>query len=210
MPPEPPPAGQQITAANTRPSSPAASLLPPAGAEAPLSSPRRPSRSYAATLSTAGGALLGWWRATTLDALIVGLLWLVGLELLHVPLAPLWAFIGALCQFIPRIGGMIAVIGPVLSVALSVDTGDDWYRLGYVLGLYGLIAVLEGLVIGPYVLHRTTRVPWWAAFLGPIVLGLLIPPWGVLIAPPLLALIFAFRKPRAPAPANPTLTARER
>ena len=147
--------------------------------------------------TTAGGALLGWWRAATLDAAIVGLLWLIGLGLLHVPLAPLWAFLGALCQFVPSIGGMLAVIGPVLSVALSVNTSEDWYRLGYVLSLYGVIAILEGLVIGPYVLHRTTRVPWWAAFLGPIVLGILIPPWGVLIAPPLLAIVFAFRRPPA-------------
>ena len=150
-------------------------------------------------LRTAGGALLNWWRAATLDALIVGCLWLVGLELLHVPLAPLWAFVGALCQFIPGFGGMLAVIGPVLSTALSVQTSDDWYRLGYVLGLYALIAILEGLVIGPYVLHRTTRVPWWAALLGPIVLGILIPPWGVLIAPPLLTIIYAFRRPRPDA-----------
>jgi predicted PurR-regulated permease PerM len=71
---------------------------------------------------------------------------------------------------------------------------DDWWRLGLILGLYGLIVALEGLVIGPYVLHRTTRVPWWAAFFGPILLGIVIPFWGVLLAPPLLAVIFAFRK----------------
>ncbi len=164
-----------------------ASVQPPYGSVPP---PRSPFR-------IAGGALLNWWRAATLDALIVGILWFVGLEILHVPFAPLWAFVGALCQFIPGFGGMLSVIGPVLSTALSVQTTDDWYRLGYVLGLYGLIAVLEGLVIGPYILHRTTRIPWWAAFLGPIVLGVLIPPWGVLIAPPLLAVIYAFRKPRA-------------
>ena len=143
-------------------------------------------------LATTGGALLGWWRATTLDAAIVGCLWLVGLELLHVPLAPLWALLGALCQFIPSFGGMIALIGPVLSVAVTNAGGEDWYRLGYVLGLYAIIVVLEGLIIGPYVLHRSTLVPWWAALLGPIVLGILIPPWGVLIAPPLLAVVFAF------------------
>ena len=130
----------------------------------------------------------------TLDALIVGGLWFAGLELLHVPWAPLWAVLGGLCQFIPSFGGMFALIGPVLSVALTVNTDDDWYRLGYVLGLYGLIAVLEGLVIGPYILHRQTFVPWWAALLGPIVLGLLIPPWGVLLAPPLLAVLFAFAR----------------
>ena len=146
-------------------------------------------------LRTASGAIIGWWRAVTLDALIVGVIWLIGLELIHVPFAPLWAILGGLLQIIPTFGGMIALIGPVLAVAFS---GHDEWRLGLVLGLYGLIAVLEGLVIGPYVLHRTTKVPWWAAFFGPIVLGILIPFWGVLLAPPLLAIFFAFKKQTEP------------
>jgi predicted PurR-regulated permease PerM len=154
-------------------------------------------RMNGSTIKTAGTALMGWWRAATLDALIVGCIWFTGLELIGVAFAPVWALLGALLQFIPTYGGMIAVIGPVLAVAFS---GHDEYRLGFVLGLYGLIAVLEGLVIGPYILHRTTRVPWWAAFFGPIVLGIVIPFWGVLLAPPLLAVIFAFVRPKPIAP----------
>jgi predicted PurR-regulated permease PerM len=30
----------------------------------------------------------------------------------------------------------------------------------------------------------------------PIVLGIVIPFWGVLLAPPLLAIVYAFRKPK--------------
>lgn len=150
------------------------------------------------SLKTAGTALVNWWRAATLDALIVAVLWLIGLELIRVPFAPLWAILGGLLQIIPTFGGMIALIFPVLAVAFS---GHDEWRLGLVLGLYGLIVILEGLVIGPYVLHRTTKVPWWAAFFGPIALGILIPFWGVLLAPPLLAIVFAFRKtPTLPLP----------
>jgi predicted PurR-regulated permease PerM len=151
-------------------------------------------------LRTAGNALADWWRAATLDALIVGVLWLIGLELIRVPFAPFWAILGGLLQIIPTFGAMIALVGPVLSVAFS---GHDEWRLGLVLGLYGVIAILEGLVIGPYVLHRKTRVPWWAAFFGPIVLGILIPFWGVLLAPPLLAVIFAFWHPQPPAQRSP-------
>lgn len=143
---------------------------------------------------TVGGALLGWWQATTLDALIVGALWWVGLSLLHVPLAPLWALLGGLCQFVPGVGAALGLIGPVLSLLFTLGKTDDWYKLGLLLGLYALIAVLDGLLIQPLLLHRTTRVPWWAALLGPIVLGVVIPFWGVLLAPPLLAVIFAFRR----------------
>lgn len=144
-------------------------------------------------LRTAGGAIVGWWRATTLDALIVGVLWFVGLELLHVPWAALWALLGAVFQFVPGVGGMLAVAGPVIAAALS-DREDTLFRVAMVLGLYAVIVVLEGLFIQPYLLHRTTFVPWWASLIGPIVLGILIPPWGVLIAPPLLAVIFALRR----------------
>ncbi len=147
------------------------------------------------TLRTAGSALVNWWRAATLDALIVGCLWFIGLELIHVPLAPLWAVLGGILQIIPTYGGMIALLGPVFSVAV---TGHDEWRLGLVLGLYGIIVILEGLVIGPYILHRTTRVPWWAAFFGPILLGIVIPFWGVLLAPPLLAVVFALVRPEQP------------
>ncbi len=152
-------------------------------------------------LRIAGGALVGWWRAITLDALIVGLMWWLGLWLLHVPWAPMWAVLGGLLQFIPTYGAMVALIGP----ALAISVGDDaWFRLAMLLGLYGVIAVLEGLVIQPYVLHRTTSVPWWASLFGPIVLGIVIPFWGVLLAPPLLAIVFAFkRKPVADKPDQP-------
>ena len=151
-----------------------------------------------AHLKTAGGALVNWWRAATLDALIVGILWLIGLELIGVAWAPFWAILGGLLQIIPTYGGMVALIGPVLAVSFS---GHDEWRLGLVLGLYALIIILEGLVIGPYILHRTTKVPWWAALLGPIVLGIIIPFWGVLLAPPVLAVIFAFRKAARTQPA---------
>ena len=144
-------------------------------------------------LMTAGTALWNWWRAMTLDALIVGLAWLIGLLLLHVPFAPLWAVLAGLLQFIPNFGAVLALLGPVFSVLLS---GHDLTRLGWVLGLYGAIMALDGFVLQPYILKRTARVPFWAAFFGPIVLGIIIPFWGVLLAPPLLAVVYAFKRNR--------------
>lgn len=145
---------------------------------------------------TAGTALVQWWRAATLEGLCVGILWWIGLALLHVPLAPLWAMIAALSAFIPHLGGVFSLIGPVLAVAFS---GHDFYRLGLVLGLYAIIVVLDALVIQPVLLKKTTRVPIWASILFPIVLGLVVPFWGVLLAPPLLAVVYAFRKPKSVA-----------
>jgi predicted PurR-regulated permease PerM len=154
---------------------------------------RTHARTARASARIAGGALLNWWRAVSIEALCVALLWWIGLMLLHVPLAPVWALIGGLMTFIPNFGGVITVIFPVLMVLFS---GHDLYRLGFVLGLYALIVVIDQLLLQPMLLKRVTRVPIWASILVPILLGIIIPFWGVLLAPPLLAIVYAFRKPK--------------
>lgn len=140
-------------------------------------------------LKRAGRALLGWLWATAIDAVLVGILWFIGLTLLHVPFAPLWAGLGAVLQFIPNIGSMLTLIGPTLSLWFS---GGHWAQFGLLLGLYAAIVLIDQLVIMPLLLRRMVRVPIWASIFGPIVLGIIIPFWGVLIAPPLLAVVFAF------------------
>jgi len=42
-------------------------------------------------------------------------------------------------------------------------------------------------------MRRTAKVPIWASVLAPIVLGVLWPFWGVLVAAPLLAVLYAYR-----------------
>jgi len=142
---------------------------------------------------TAGTALVNWWRAVSIEALCVAVLWWIGLALLGIPLAPLWALIGGLMTFVPNFGGVITVIFPVMMVLFS---GRDLYRLGFVLGLYAIIVVIDQLVLQPWLLKRVTRVPIWASIFVPILLGIVIPFWGVLLGPPLLAIIYAFRKPK--------------
>jgi predicted PurR-regulated permease PerM len=145
------------------------------------------------TSRTAGTALVNWWRAVSIEALCVAVMWLIGLWILHVPLFPMWALIGGLMTFIPNFGGVIALIGPVFSILFS---GNDMERLGFVLGLYAAIVIVDQLILQPALMKRTARVPIWASILAPIVLGIVIPFWGVLLAPPLLAVIYAFRKPK--------------
>ena len=154
--------------------------------------PNRPSPTVA-HLRTAGTALLNWGRAATIEGLCVGALWLIGLLLLKVPLAPLWALIAAIMTLIPNFGGVISLLGPAFSILVS---DPSMYRLCLLLGLYAIIVVAEQLGIQPLILKKVTRVPIWASILAPIVLGILIPFWGILLAPPLLAVVYAFRRPR--------------
>src|SRR5277367_6401349 len=157
---------------------------------------------------TAGSALLNWWKAVSIEALCVAILWWLGLALLQVPLAPIWALIGGLMTFVPNFGGVITVIFPVLMVLFS---GHDEYRLGLVLGLYAAIVIIDQLLLQPMLLKKVTRVPIWASIFVPILMGIIIPFWGVLLAPPLLAIVYAFRKPKPKAvpvpPPDPQLPA---
>jgi predicted PurR-regulated permease PerM len=146
-------------------------------------------------LRTTGTALRNWFIATLQDAAAVGAMWLIGLLILRVPLAPFWAVIGGLCQFIPNFGPVIAVIGPALTM-LFASQSDPLMHLLYVFMLYAVIAVTDGLVLQPYLMKRSNKVPIWASILAPIVLGFIIPFWGVLLAPPLLAVIYAFKSKR--------------
>jgi len=156
-------------------------------------------------LKLTGSALRGWFLTLCCDALLVGLMWLIGLEIIHVPLAPLWAVLGALLQFIPHFGALLALTGPALVGGLS----GGWMRLLYVLVLYAVIAVTDGLILQPYLMKRTVKVPVWASILAPLVLGFVIPFWGVLLAPPLLAVIYSYRRLlKTPLPKNPPLLAK--
>lgn len=141
-------------------------------------------------LQTTASALGHWAVAQMQDSLAVGLLWLLGLWMIHVPWAPLWALLAAVLQIIPHFGPILGLLGPVLSAALR---WGDWQHPLYVLVLYAVIVVVDGFVLQPYIMRRVARVPVWLSILAPLVLGFVIPFWGVLLAPPLLAVVYAYK-----------------
>jgi len=139
---------------------------------------------------TTGSALKNWLIAQCYDSLAVAFLWLVGLLIIGIPWAPLWAILAGLLQFIPNFGHVLSLIGPALIGAFS----SNHTRFFYVLILFAVIMVVDGLFLQPYLMKRTAKVPFWVALFAPIILGIIIPFWGVLLAPPLLAVIYAFRR----------------
>ncbi|HEY6971448.1 MAG TPA: AI-2E family transporter [Candidatus Angelobacter sp.] len=146
-------------------------------------------------IRTTGTALKHWFIAMCYDALCVAGIWFVGLLIIRFPviLALLWAVLGGLLQFIPNFGPVIAVIGPAFTAAI-MSGFSDFMRLLYVLILFAVVMVVDGLFLQPFLMKRTAKVPFWASLITPIVLGIIIPFWGVLIAPPLLAVIYAFKR----------------
>jgi predicted PurR-regulated permease PerM len=175
------------------PQIPGPQIVGPEIAKPELPPPSRFASKGSLHLRTAGTALVNWWRAVTIQGLCVALLWLIGLLLLHVPLAPVWALVAGLMTLVPNFGGVIALLGPAFSILVSQHS---MYRLCILLGLYAVIVVIDQLLLQPLIMKRVTRVPVWASILAPIVLGIVIPFWGILLAPPLLAIVYAFRRPR--------------
>ena len=141
-------------------------------------------------LRLSGGALKNWVIAQAQDCLAVGILWWVGLYFLGVPWPPLWAALAGLLQVIPHLGLVLGLIGPVVTAAIK---WGDWEHPLYVLMLYAGIALVDGFLLQPYIMKRTAKVPMWASILLPIVLGIFFSFWGVLLAPPILAIIYAYR-----------------
>ena len=142
-------------------------------------------------------ALKRWAIAQLQDSLAVGVLWMTGLWIIRIPWAPLWAALAAMLQIIPHFGPILGLLGPVLAAALR---WHDWQHPLYVLILYAVIVIVDGLLLQPYIMRRVARVPMWASILVPLVLGFVIPFWGFLLAPPLLAVIYAFKTRQ---PGNP-------
>jgi predicted PurR-regulated permease PerM len=149
---------------------------------------------YVDHMKTAGGALKRWFIGTLQDAAAVAAMWLVGLWIIGVPWAPAWALLGGLLQFVPNFGPVLSLIGPAMALLF---TEADGMKYIYLLILFAVIAVVDGIFVGPYFQRRQNRVPIWASIVTPIVLGIAIPFWGVLLAPPLLAVVYAFRSKSA-------------
>jgi predicted PurR-regulated permease PerM len=141
-----------------------------------------------------GSALKNWVIAQLQDSLAVGLLWWIGLLLLKVPWAPFWAVLAGVLQIVPNIGPILGLIGPVLAAWVHWGSLE---RSLYVLILYVVIVVVDGFLLQPCIMKRAVRVPIWASILTPIVLGIVIPFWGVLISAPLLAVVYAYKERQA-------------
>src|ERR1700674_849934 len=91
-----------------------------------------------------GFALKNWAVAQVQDSVAVALLWLVGLWILRVPWAPLWALLAAALEIVPPLGPVLSLVVPVRAAVLR---WQDWEHPLYVLILYAVIVVVDGLLL---------------------------------------------------------------
>ena len=150
---------------------------------------------------TTGTALKNWFVAQLYDSLCVAAIWFVGLlAVLRISFgwALFLAVLAFLFQMVPHFGPVLTLV--VMSVAGIIAGGfQRWEPMVYMFILYAVIVVVDGLVLQPMFMRRNAKIPIWASILTPLVLGFVLPLWGVLLAPPLLAVIYGFRNKRREA-----------
>jgi predicted PurR-regulated permease PerM len=127
-------------------------------------------------------AWIGWMQGVIFDMFISGTLLYIGLRIVGLDFAILFAVLTALLVVIPYFGAIIGAIPPVL-FALTDSPG----KALAVLVVYVLVQQIEGNVIIPVVMSRTTRLHPALIAIGVVVVGNLFGIVGLFVAVPIIS-----------------------
>jgi len=128
--------------------------------------------------------LLGQLLVNTAFAFVLA----IGLSLIGIPNAILWAILTLVLRFLPYVGLWISAFFPlVLSVAISTT----WKEPVLTLGLYGSLELLTNNVVEPFVLGGSTGMSPLAVIVSALFWTWLWGPVGLLLATPLTASLVA-------------------
>jgi predicted PurR-regulated permease PerM len=127
-----------------------------------------------------GRALPQWLLGRLSSMAVVALLTAPGLMLLGIPLAFVLALIAGLFSFVPVLGPIASVVPAVL---ITLEAAPD--KLVWVLGLYGIVQVLESWFITPRIQDRMADVPPVLLLSAQFILGALVGTVGVMFSTPL-------------------------
>jgi predicted PurR-regulated permease PerM len=126
------------------------------------------------------GFLMGQLMVNTGFAILLG----IGLFLIGIPNALLWAVLTLVLRFLPYVGLWISAFFPL---ALSIAISAGWKEPLLTLALYGFLEVLTNNVVEPFVLGGSTGMSPLAIIVSALFWTWLWGPIGLLLATPLTA-----------------------
>lgn len=129
-----------------------------------------------------------WIQGQLISALIVGSLVYLGLLVLGVPYALLFALLAMVMELIPIIGPVLASI-PALAVAFIEGGVTQGLLVG---AFYLVVQQLEGNIIYPLIMKRMVGIPSLIAIIAIAVGATLAGFLGVLLAVPVAAVVLEF------------------
>ncbi len=130
--------------------------------------------------SRLSGFLLGQLMVNTGFAILLG----IGLFLIGIPNAFLWAVLTLVLRFLPYVGIWISAFFPVV---LSIAISAGWREPLLTLALYGVLEVITNNVVEPFVLGGSTGMSPLAIIVSALFWTWLWGPIGLLLATPLTA-----------------------
>ncbi|MFQ5794492.1 MAG: AI-2E family transporter [Candidatus Bipolaricaulia bacterium] len=126
----------------------------------------------------------GYLRGQLLVALILGVLYTIGLSILRVPLAPFVGFVAGLANMIPFFGLLVGIVPASLLAYLEHGT---WQPIVGVLGVFTIPQLLENWLITPRIVGKRVELHPVAIILAIVIWGFFFGFFGMLIAVPLTA-----------------------
>ncbi len=144
--------------------------------------------------------LANYVRGKFIEILIVGFVTFVAFSLMDLNYSLLLAVLVGLSVLIPFVGGAVVTI-PVLLVALIQFGWSS--QLAYVIGVYGIIQILDGYVLVPLLFSEAVDLHPITIILAVLVFGGLWGIWGVFFAIPLATLVRAIYNAWPPEIAEP-------
>lgn len=132
----------------------------------------------------ASDVVRNWFSAQLIDMMIIGTLTSLGLWLVG---AEYWLLLGVLTGVL----GIIPYVGIIIVVTFAVllTLASDFSRLPWVLGVFMITQQLEGNVILPLVMRGRVQLPAVPLLVFMLLMGSWAGLLGVLIAPPLFAVL---------------------
>jgi predicted PurR-regulated permease PerM len=129
-------------------------------------------------------AWIGWMKGVAFDMFISGTLLYIGLTIIGLDFAILFAVLTALLVVVPYFGAIVGAIPPVL-FAFTDSPG----KALAVLIVYVLVQQIESNVIVPLVMSRTTRLHPALIAIGVVVVGNLFGVVGLFVAVPIISMV---------------------
>jgi predicted PurR-regulated permease PerM len=110
--------------------------------------------------------------------LVIGIgLWLIG-----IPNAPLWALMSMLFRFVPYVGVPLAFLFPF---ALSIAVDPGWEKMVWTMALYGSVEAITGQAAEPFLYGRSMGLSAVAVVVAAVFWTWLWGPVGLLLSTPL-------------------------
>nr|WP_281246048.1 AI-2E family transporter [Brevundimonas viscosa] len=134
---------------------------------------------------TTGRALKAWLTGQLVDMVVVGVLTGVGVALIGLPSPLALGLIAGLLAFVAIVG---AIAGAIPGLLLAAQGG--WELMGWTLLVYVIVQQVEGNLIYPFIQKRAVELPPVLTMFGILAFGALFGFAGVLVAAPLLVVLF--------------------